>query len=117
MIAHLHGDLTAGEYARAIRILGSVIQDVAFEDCGASVIQEVRSYIPVGIQKVEHAITVLSRGLANMTSSELFQFRRFFDPGNTGDIDQRFVSDVLGNYRRIRQEFRDDLTVECENSG
>lgn len=117
LIADLRGDLSSREYARAMRVLGSVLQDAAFEDCAPNVINEVRALIPTGIQKVEHAIAVLSKGLAGMSAPELTQFKRFFDPANTGDIDQRFVSDVLVNFKKIRQEFRDDLTVECESGG
>jgi hypothetical protein len=117
LIADLRGDLNTREYARAMRVLGHVLQDVAFENCGPNVISEVRSFIPTGIQKVEHAIAVLSKGLRGMNNAELTQFRRFFDPANTGDIDQNFVDAVLGNFRGIRQQFRDDLTVECESAG
>jgi len=120
LIADLRGDLSGKEYSRAMKILEPVLADVAFEDCslGSGIIAEVRSFIPTGIQKVEHAIAVLSKGLAGMSAAEMFQFKRFFDPDNTGDIDQRFISDVLGNYKLIRREFHNDLTVECEtNSG
>ncbi len=116
LIADLRGDLSGEEYARAIRILGPVVRDVAFEDCNESVIQEVRSFIPHGINRVEHAISVLSKGLAGMTGGERAVFQQFFDPSNSG-FDQQFVSDVLANFRRIRHVFTDDLTVECETDG
>jgi len=116
LVADLRSDLNAREYARALRILGPVTQDVAFEDCSTTVIPQVRTLIPIGIQKVEKAISVLSRGWAGMSPAQQFEFNRFFDPGNTGDVDEGFVRDVLSNYRKIRSEFRDDLVAECETS-
>jgi Domain of unknown function (DUF4157)/Annexin/Lysine-specific metallo-endopeptidase len=117
LVADLRGDLTSGEYRRAMRVLRPALQDAAFEDCTPAIIQEARSYIPVGMQKLDHAIEVLSRGIASMTAPELAQFNRFFDPLNTGNIDQRFADQVLANYRAIRQQFEQDLTIECEDAG
>ena len=116
LIADLRSDLTSSEYERAIRVLGPVIQDVAFEDCTTIVIPQVRSLIPIGIQKVERAISVLSRGWARMNTDERFKFNRFFDPSNSGEVDENFVQAVLQNYRLIREEFNDELTIECETS-
>lgn len=114
LIADLRSDLSGEEYARALTILGPVLQDVAFEDCSSTIIPEVRSLIPVGIQKVDKAINVLSRGLAGMTAAQRAKFDHFFDPSKTGGIDEVFVQAVLANYRAIRREFDDELTIECE---
>lgn|GEM_PF-4733440 len=115
LIAHLRDDLTDEEYARAMRILGNAIQDVAFEDCGPGVLPKIRSLIPVGRRKVEHAIQVLSRGWNNMSASQKSIFNQFYDPTGAG-FDDQFVPDVLANFRAIRREFDDDLTVECESN-
>lgn len=116
LIADLRGDLSAQEYARAMRILRPTLQDVAFDDCSTTVIPQVRTLIPIGIRKVEKAISVLSRGWANMSTAEKAVFNRFFDPSGAG-VDERFVRDVLANYHKIRREFDNDLTVECETGG
>jgi hypothetical protein len=63
---------------------------------------------------VDGAITVLSRGWHGMSSTEREQFQRFFDPANTGDIDAQFLSQVLDNYRQIREQFDKELTFEFE---
>jgi hypothetical protein len=116
LTADLRSDLSEREYARALRVLRPVTQDVAFEDCGRTVIPQVRALIPVGIQRVEHAISVLSGGWSNMTPAQQAQFTRFFDPSGSG-FDERFVAQVLNNFRAIRREFDDDVVVECETGG
>jgi hypothetical protein len=117
LITHLRDDLTADEYERAMAVLSPVLQDVDFQDCATNVIPEVRSLIPVGIRRVERAITVLSRGWAGMSAPQQAVFNRFYDPSNTGGVDEGFVRAVLQNFRLIRREFDDDLTVECETAG
>lgn len=115
LIAHLRSDLNAEEYARVMNVLGADLQDVAFEDCATGVLPQIRALIPVGIAKVEHAIQVLSQGWASMSSSQKATFNRFYDPSGSG-INDQFVNDVLNNFRSIRREFNDDLTVECETN-
>jgi len=116
LTADLRSDLNEREYARALRVLRPVTQDVAFEDCGRTVIPQIRALIPVGIQRVEHAISVLSGGWSNMTPAQQAQFTRFFDPSGSG-FDERFVAEVLNNFRAIRREFDDDVVAECETGG
>jgi hypothetical protein len=115
LVADLRGDLSGSEYARAMRVLEPVLADVAFEDCGPGIISAVRALVPVGLQKVEHAISVLSRGLSGMNAAELAVFNQNFDPSGSG-IDAGFVNQVLSNFRLIRNEFKDGLTVECEDN-
>lgn len=116
LIADLRGDLSGEDYARALRVLRPVLQDVAFDDCGRTIIPQVRALIPVGIAKVERAISVLTRGWAGMSVAEKATFNLYFDPSGSG-VDDGFVRDVLANFRMIRREFDNDLTVECETGG
>ena len=116
LIAHLRDDLNSEEYARALRVLGSDLQDVDFVDCGSNVFPQIRALIPVGKAKVTHAIQVLSGGWSTMSTTQQSVFNRFFDPSGSG-FDGNFVDDVLHNFRLIRREFDDDLTVECSSAG
>ncbi len=120
LVADLRSDLSGEDYAHALRVLRPAIQDVAFEDVPAgdraAVIGEVRALIPVGIAKVERAISVLARGWAGMSAAEQAVFNTYFDPSGSG-VDQGFVADVLVNFRAIRREFDNDLTVEYEPGG
>jgi hypothetical protein len=117
LVAHLRDDLNSGEYARAMAVLQPAIQDVAFEDCNASSIRsQVRALIPPGIARLERAIRIISQGWSSMTPAQRQTFSTYFDPGNTGEIDDSFVRDVLANFRAIRREFDNDLVVECETN-
>jgi hypothetical protein len=98
-----------------MKVLRPSLQDVAFEDCNTKIIPEVRALIPIGIQKVEKAISVLSPGWTSMNAAQKAKFNQYFDPSGSG-VHEQFVRDVLNNYRRIRREFDNDLTVECETS-
>ncbi len=120
LIADLRGDLSGDDYEHALRVLRPAIQDVAFEDVPtgdrAQVIGEIRALIPVGIAKVHRAISALSRGWSGMSAAEQAVFNQYFDPSGSG-VDEGFVADVLVNFRSIRREFDNDLTVEYEPGG
>jgi hypothetical protein len=116
LIADLRGDLSGEDYAHAMRVLQPVLADVAFEDCGQTIIPEIRALVPVGIAKVDRAIQVLSQRWSGMSPTEQAVFNQYFDPHGDG-IDQSFVSDVLHNFRLIRRVFDNDLTIECEQAG
>ncbi len=73
--------------------------------------EQIQSLIPRSRALVDQAIDALSGGLANLTPAQRALFNQLFDPGNTGDIDQQFVADVLANYRRIRDRLEAPLTV------
>jgi hypothetical protein len=112
LVADLRGDLSGGDLAHALRVIRPALTDTAFEDCDPAIIAEIRQLVPVGIQKVEHAIEVLGRGWAGMSDDEKLTFNTYFDPHHAG-LDQNFVGDVLHNFRGIRAEFN-GVTVECE---
>jgi hypothetical protein len=117
LVGDLRGDFSGDEYARAMAPVRPVLQDVAFEDCDTTVIPKVRSLIPTAIAKTDKAIQVLSPGWGKMTAGQRTVFNRYFDPGNTGEVDAQFAADVLANFRAIRREFDDELTFECMPAG
>jgi hypothetical protein len=117
LVGDLRGDFSGDEYARAMAPVRPVLHDVAFEDCDTTVIPKVRSLIPTAIAKTDKAIQVLSVGWSKMTAQQRTVFNTYFDPANRGEVDARFVSDVLANFRAIRREFDDDLTFECMPAG
>ncbi len=65
---------------------------------------------------VDSAIAVLSKGWAGMTPTERHVFRRFYDPADTGDIDERFVKTVLNNYEQIQEEYNNTFVIEFETN-
>jgi len=74
-------------------------------------VDEAYALIPTSIQMVDEAITVLSQGWTGMSVDEQQLFRELFDPGETGEIDDRFISDSLENFRRIRRRFDEELAI------
>jgi len=65
-------------------------------------VEQIQALLPLSRQMVDQAVDVLSGGLAAMTPAQRTLLHQIFDPGDTGDVDQPFVADVLANYRRIR---------------
>ena len=80
----------------------------------STAIRKAQAALPTSLQMVDDAITLLSKGLAGMTQEERELFQGFFDPGNTGDIDENYVLQVLDNYRRLREVLNKELTIKYE---
>ena len=80
----------------------------------AQALEEVRSYVPMGLEMVSGAMQVLSKGLPGMTAYEMEQFERIFDPSGSGEIDVDFVEAVLKNYRKIERRLEGLVFVEYE---
>ena len=77
----------------------------------AAIVSQVQSLVPLSIEMVDNAIAVLGKGWAGMTSSEQGLFNQLYDPGDTGEVDQKFVNDVIDNYRAIRDRLNSSLAV------
>jgi hypothetical protein len=69
---------------------------------------------PIAVEMVDNAINTLSDGLAGMDENERMLFQRYFDPGNTGDVDERFAEEVFDNYLKIRGRFDSPIQVEVK---
>jgi hypothetical protein len=67
---------------------------------------------PIAVEMLDTAIDTLSGGLAGMDENEQALFKRYFDPGNTGDADEQFADEVLENYLKIRRRFDSTIRVE-----
>jgi hypothetical protein len=74
--------------------------------------QAIAAVTPVAVKMLDTAIDTLSGGLAGMDENERALFQRYFDPGNTGDADERFADEVLENYLKIRRRFDSTIRVE-----
>jgi hypothetical protein len=115
LIADLRSDLSGDDYKQAITILGPVLQDVAFEDCPANVIPDVRNVYAKAVAQTSHSIAVLGKGWKGMSAAEKAVFNQFFDPASTGDIDEEFVRQVKANYQLILNDLSHDYVIECES--
>ena len=76
-----------------------------------SAIQKVQTAIPNGIEMVDRAIETLSKGLDQMRYEEKTLFFRYYDPANTGEINDAFVDQVLENYQEIRDRLDQDFIL------
>ncbi|CAG0930516.1 hypothetical protein TFLX_01799 [Thermoflexales bacterium] len=114
LIADLRGDLSGRDYQRALKVLGPVLQDVAFEDCPMNTIPDTRKTVGLAIDKVKHALQVLGKGWVGMSPAEKAVFNQYYDPSATGGVDEQFVRTVRFNFQLILNELRDDLVIECE---
>ena len=76
------------------------------------VVQEVRNLIPTAIQEIDNTVATLSKGWSGMTPAEREQLSKIYDPGDTGQIDEKYVETILNNYLMIRRKLNDDLTIE-----
>jgi hypothetical protein len=77
-------------------------------------IQQVHALQPQALQMVDEAIQVLSQGWSQMSPEEQEQFLRYYDPSDTGTVDEEFLGAVLNNYQKIRRVLAVDLTIVHE---
>lgn len=66
-------------------------------------VNKVRAVQADSLNMVEEAISVLSQGWSSMSPEEHQLFLRYYDPGNTGEVDEAFVLELLGNYHKIQE--------------
>jgi hypothetical protein len=71
----------------------------------------VKSVYPESLQMIDDAIETLSKGLAGLSAEESEGFLRYFDPGQTGDIDEDYARSVIVNYQKIRRGLNDQLVL------
>ena len=79
-----------------------------------NVTREVQALTPMSIELVDQAIAVLSKGWSAMSPTERDVFLLLYDPSNTGEVDERFVTAVLKNYRRIWTALDRSIPVKYE---
>lgn len=88
-----------------------------FDDCNPTLQADLKAKHPAAIANVDTAIRSLAPSWANMDPTDKDTFRQFFDPANSGDIDDSFKRDVRGNFQLIRNEMG-SLRFDCnQDSG
>lgn len=85
----------------------------SFEGCEEGLQNDLKAKQQPAIEHVDRAIASLGPGWENMDPANKAAFRQYFDPANTGDIDDGFVRDVRGNFRLIRASMS-SLTFDCD---
>jgi hypothetical protein len=118
--------LGSGSVARHAAANGSLLQRAAatpkapessFDDCDPTLQADLKAKHPAAIANVDTAIRSLTPSWANMDPTDKDAFRQFFDPANSGDLDDGFKRDVRGNFQLIRNEMG-SLRFDCnQDSG
>lgn len=81
---------------------------------GQECIAEVTDLIPDCMEKVNLAAETLSQGWNTLTPEEKQLFNRIFDPAETGEIDEAFITTVAENYHKIGQKLEGQLPMVYE---
>ena len=72
-------------------------------------LQQVYAVYPDSNHMVNEAVTVLSKGWSGMSQEQRQVFLRYYDPGEDGGIDDRYVEEVLDNYLKIQAKLESGL--------
>ena len=89
--------------------------ETSFEGCDEAIQNDIRSKRQPAIDHVNRAVASLSPGWARMAPADKAAFNQYFDPSNTGDVDESFVRDVRANFQRIGSYMR-SLRFDCDPS-
>jgi hypothetical protein len=82
-----------------------------FVGTDASLGVRLEAILPQSIRIIDDAMATLQKGWEGMDQDERKLFLRYFDPGNTGEVDAAFVQEVIENYRTIRRGFDRNITL------
>lgn len=77
----------------------------------AEIISEVQNLVPMSIEMVDQAVSVLSNGFDDLSARELELLNSIADPGNKNEIDQVFIDEMLANYTKIHDRLENDLVI------
>jgi hypothetical protein len=75
--------------------------------------QQVNSLIPYSQEMVNAAILLLENEWHGMSLAERQRFSQLFDPGNSDQIDNAYVLEVLQNYRLIQKQLEEPIYVRA----
>ena len=111
----LNDELSGEDLRRAINLLDVVgeFEKTGFSECTPDIREKIRELVPIARTHVQNAVRSLQPGWAAMDPASKSTFRRYFDPGNSGQIDDRFVKLVLVNYARLARYMDEGLDFDC----
>jgi hypothetical protein len=111
----LDDELSGEDYRRAINLIdvAGEFEKTGFSECTPDIREKIRELVPIARTHVQAAIRSLRPGWAALDSGTKATFRRYFDPANSGQIDDRFVRLVLENFARIGQYMDEGLDFDC----
>jgi hypothetical protein len=112
----LQDELSGEDLRRAFNLLDTAgeFDRVGFSECDPLIREKLRAFVPIARSKVAAAIAALEPGWSNVSGAVRSSFQTYFDPGNSGQIDDRFVELVLDNFRTIGAYMAEGLDFDCE---
>ena len=93
-------------------IAPSPVTATALNQPNTKTISEVENLVPMSLEMIDQAVAVLSKGLDGLTSQELETLQNIADPGDTEELDQAYIDQMLVNYNKIRDRLENDLVIE-----
>ena len=109
-------ELSGEDLRRALNLIDVVgeFETTGFSECDQGVRQKIRQFVPIARSQVAKAIEALAPGWGNLGSSVEADFRKYFDPSNSGQLDARFVQLVLEKFRMIQGYMAEGLDFDCD---
>ena len=84
-----------------------------FVGCPEDLQADLREKHRLARSQVEWAMSSIAPGPKKMAEADKANFNSYFDPSNSGDVDEDFVGDVRSNYQRIGA-YLGSLTFDCD---
>jgi hypothetical protein len=111
----LNDELSGEDLRRAINLIDVVgeYEKTGFSECTPAIREKIREFVPIARTHVQSAMRSLQPGWRALDPTVKTTFRRYFDPGNSGQIDDRFVRLGLYNFARIARYMDQGLEFDC----
>ena len=112
----LEDELSGEDLRRAINLIDVVgeFETTGFSECTPHIREKIRQFVPIARTQVQKAIVGLRPGWGRLDATVEASFRRYFDPGNSGQLDARFVQLVLERFGMIRDYMNEGLDFDCD---
>jgi len=109
-------ELSGEDLRRALNLIDVVgeFETTGFSECDQGVRQKIRELVPTARSQVAKAIEALAPGWGHLDSTADADFRKYFDPSNSGQLDARFVQLVLEKFRMIQGYMAEGLDFDCD---
>jgi hypothetical protein len=112
----LADELSGEDLRRAINLIDVVgeFETTGFSECDPGIREKIRQFVPIANAQVAKAIEALTPGWGHLAGSVEADFRKYFDPGNSGQLDAQFVQLVIEKYRMLQRYMAEGLDFDCE---
>ncbi|HET9345860.1 MAG TPA: annexin [Candidatus Limnocylindrales bacterium] len=112
----LQDELSGEDLRRAINLIDVVgeFETTGFSDCDPGIRETIRSFVPIARAQVDKAIEAIAPGWGSLDATVEADFRKYFDPGNSGQLDGRFVDLVYQKFQMIKAYMAEGLDFDCD---